>query len=216
MDFGSSLGAQPLTNVNISPPPVTVISNGIGLIYNQISDNEQAYEKNAEQLFKSLKLAVPAGTELVNINRAYKIYKEGPDENGFYAVRNPDGTLQRNATFKDVFWSALGMPTNPKVEGQELKSDMSKAKFDYSQRKKEILELYQNGLSLINAGHDAEGNKYVERANELISAGADDGLNLTPSGDDFDKYYIPANQRTYDALPASLKPKFAPRVFNGQ
>jgi hypothetical protein len=211
-DFSKSLGVNPMLNINMSPPPVTVITNGLGLIYNAISDNEQAYEKNAETLFKTLTLAIPGGVEGSNLLKFYKAYKNGPvGPDGTYAM--PDGSGRPNYySFKDLFWNALGMPTLQKTENQNLQKEMSADKFDYSQAKKEVLNLYQDGMSSINAGQD--GQKYLDRANELITEYAEKGIDLSPSDTDFNKFYIPATEQTWNSLNQSLKAKFAPRVFS--
>lgn len=211
-DFGPSLGLGPLGNLNFTPPPVSVIQNGMGLIYNQISDNEQAYEKNAEELFKSLRLAIPGGVEGANIIKAYKAYQNGPvGPGGTYAL--PDASGRPNYySFKDLFWGALGMPTLQKTENQNLQKEMASDKFDYSRAKKEVLHLYQDGMSSISAG-EASGQKYIDQANKLIEEYAQKGFDLSPSDDDFNKFYIPATEQSWQSLPEALKAKYAPRVF---
>ena len=211
-DFGRSLGTGPLGSLNFTPPPVTVIQNGLGLIYNHLSDNEQAYEQNGAALLKALRLAIPGGTEGANITAAYKAYQKGPvGPDGTYAM--PDSAGRPNYySFKDLFWNALGMPTLQKTENQNLQSEMSADKFNYSQAKKQVLNLYQDGMSSISAG-EPSGQKYLDQANELISQYAAKGMDLSPSSDDFNKFYIPATQQAWNSLPASLKAKYAPRVF---
>lgn len=212
-DFGKALGFGPLGSLNLTPPPITVIKNGLGLIYNNLADNEQAYEKNGEELFKALKLAIPGGVEGSNIQKFYQAYKAGPiGPDGTYAM--PDASGRPNYySFKDLFWNALGMPTLQKVENQNLQKEMSQDKFDYAQAKKEVLNLYQDGMSSISAG-ETSGQKYIDQANEIITQYAEKGIDLSPSDDDFNKFYIPATEQSWNSLPASLKAKYAPRVFS--
>lgn len=213
-DFSKSLGFSPLQNINLTPPPLTVIQNGLGLIYNSISDNEQAYEKNGDQLFKTLKLAIPGGVEGSNILKFYKSYQDGPiGPDGTYVTKDSSGR-PTYYNFRDLFWNAMGMPTLQKVENQNLMSEMSQDKFDVSQNKKEVVNLYQDGMSLISEGRQEQGQKYLDKANELINEFAEKGIDLSPSDTDFNKFYIPATEQTYNSLPESLKSKYAPRVFS--
>lgn len=213
-DFSKSLGVNPMLNINLTPPPLAVMQNGLGLIYNALGDNEQAYEKNGEELFKTLKLAIPGGVEGGNILKAYKSFKQGPiGPDGTY--NSPDSSGRPNYyNFRDLFWNALGMPTIQKTENQNLQKEMAADKFNYTQNKKEVLNLYQDGMSSINAGHPDVGQRSLDKANKLIEEGANNGLDLSPTDDDFNKFYIPATEQTYNYLPASLKAKFAPRVFS--
>lgn len=212
-DFSKSLTFGPLKSLNYSPPPAEVILNGVGLIYNHIAGNEQAYEKNGEALLKTLKLAIPGGVEGSNLKKAYEAYKNGPvGPNGTYAY--PDASGRPNYySFKDLFWNSLGMPTIQKTENQNLQREMTTDKFKYSQAKKEVLNLYQDGMSSISAG-ESSGQKYIDQANKMIEEYAQKGIDLSPSDDDFNKFYIPATEQTWNSLPAALKAKFAPRVFS--
>lgn len=217
IDFSNSFGLSAIKSLS-SPfieggsPVVKALNEGSQALYAWVDNNEEELQKHQDELMRQARLAIPGGLEGQNMLNFYNAWKEGPDENGEYAVKNSNGTLNYRAPFKDIFWGAMGFPATEKVANQNLQKDMAAEKFDYTRAKRKVIELYQDGLSSINAG-DSSGQKSIDEANALIEEYGQKGLNLSPSEGDFDKYYIPATERTYQALPAGLKAKFAPRVY---
>lgn len=193
-DFSKSFFLGPLGS--LSPAPLfKVASEGLTALSNWMNDNEEALEVNKDNLAKQLKLTYPAGVEAGNIQNFFKSYNAGPiGPGGTYPVYDLGGRLKYYGSFKDIFWQAMGMPTIEKTQVNELQKEMINAKFNYTQAKSKVLEYYQQ-------------EKY-DQANDLIQQY---GIKLSPA--DFDKYYIPLTQRTYDSLPATLKAQFAPKVY---
>jgi hypothetical protein len=193
-DFSKSFLLGPLASV--SPAPVIkLLTESVTALSNWMNDNEEALEKNKDNIANQLKLTYPAGVEIANVKNFFKSYDAGPvGPNGTYPVFDAGGRLKYYANFKDIFWQAMGMPTAEKTQVNQLQKEMINAKFNYTQAKAKALEYYQQ-------------EKY-DQANDLIQQY---GVKLSPA--DFDKYYIPLTQRTYDSLPPVLKAQFAPRVF---
>lgn len=192
-DFSRSFGLQPLTNLSLSPIAKTV-SSGLSAIYNFVQGNEQALEENLRVLSQEKKLAFPAGLEISNLKNMMKSLNAGPNNAGEYPVYRSDGSLYYYAPFRDIFWMGMGFPTIEKVRQADLQTRAKKEQRSYSNLKKQVLELYQEGR------YEEANNIMVENQIQISSA-------------DFMKYYIPLNQRTFQGLPASLKQKFINDVY---
>lgn len=218
IDFSKSFGINAIKSLT-SPlleggsPAVKFVNESSQALYSWVDQNDEELQKHQDELMRQARLAIPAGLEGVNALNAYKAWKEGPDSEGLYAIRNSNGTLNYMAPFKDVFWQSMGFPPVQKVENLDLQKSMSGDKFDYTRAKRKVIELYQDGLNLEEAQGPGAGKKYLDEATQLIEEYANKGLDLSPNQRDFDKYYIPATQRTYQALPEGLKAKFSPQVF---
>jgi len=166
------------------------------LVQNFRDRNDEEMQKNADNLAREVKsLGMPAGVQTNNWKDFWRSYSKGPvGPDGQYGVYDSRGKLKYWAPFKDIWWDMWGFASPLEKQYQETATEMRNARFDYSRAKKKILELYQQ--------------EKFDQANELIK---DYGVQLSPA--DFDAYYIPLNQRTFDSLPAILKPRFAPQVF---
>lgn len=166
--------------------------------------NAEAFQQNADNITRTLKsLGIPAGVEIQKWNNFLKSIKawEGTEKtspvrgpNNEYPVLDSRGRVLYFTTFDDIFWQAFGFPTNKKEEYLRQSQDIRNAKFDYTQIKSKVLQLYQQ-------------EKYDE-ANSLINQY---GIKISPS--DFDQYYIPFSDRTFRALPSALKAQFAPQLY---
>lgn len=229
IDFSSSFatleGANPLESLTrpivglTSPflqggaPATKFIFESQQALYDWVSQNEEDLQKHQDELMRQARLAIPGGLQGQNMLNFYKAWEAGPNEEGLYAVKNSNGTLNYYAPFKDVFWGAMGFPATEKVANRELQREMSGDKFDYTRAKRRVVELFQDGMALEEAKGPGAGAKYIEEATAIIEEYANKGLDVSPDERSFDKYYIPATERTYQALPDGLKAKFAPRVF---
>lgn len=193
-DFTRSIGLGPFS-ANLSP----AIKSGIDII-NAVNawkqGNAQDLNDSADSIGKTLKsLGMPAGVEIQKWNSFLQSYNKGPlGPNGQYGVYDQRGRLQYYTTFDDIFWQMWGFPTTQKEQFLKQSQDLRNASFDYSQTKQKVLELYQQ-------------EKYDE-ANALIN---EYGIKIGPS--DFDQYYIPFTDRTFNSLPSSLKGQFAPQLY---
>lgn len=156
-------------------------------------DNASLLEESKDALTRTLKtLGMPAGVEIQNIRRFWYSYNKGPQgPDGQYGIYDDRGRLRYYADFSELWSQLFGFPTVKKVSEAEKQKQMVNAQFEYSNVKKRVLEMYQR--------------EDYDKANELIS---EYGIQINSS--DFDQYYIPLTQRTWNALPASLKAKFLP------
>ncbi len=170
-----------------------------------LQGNDELIEENKEELARAVSsLLVPGGSQIENFKQFKKSYfpsKEGTVQtggpigpNGTYPVYDKAGRLKYYTDFKDLWGQLWGFKTKPEEEYNQTMREMRNAKFDYTQAKREVLELYQQ-------------ERYDE-ANAIIE---EFGINVGPN--DFDKYLIPAQERTFQSIPNSLKGKFAPKVF---
>ena len=193
-DFVQSTGYGPL-NFSFSP----LIKSSIDIL-NWVQawkqGNAETLNENKDSIMKTLKsLGIPAGVEIQkwkNFMRSYDNGPVGPD--GQYGVYDQRGRLQYYTTFDDIFWQAFGFPTSKKEQYNAQAQELRNAKFNYSQTKQKVLELYQQ--------------EKFDEANELIN---EHGIKITP--DDFDQYYIPFTDRTFKSLPNTLKAQFAPQLY---
>ena len=159
------------------------------------NDNREDFNKNKDAVIRTIKSTMPAGVLTQNVQRFWKSYNRGPNENGEYAVLNDKNEVRYYTDFADLFWGQLmGFPTTKKESESFLTTDIRNAQFDRTKTKQRILELFQQ--------------EKFDEASDLI---AQTGIKITPR--DLDDYYIPLNQRTFQSLPAELKAQFAPRVF---
>ncbi len=193
-DFTRSVGTGPF-NAQLSPFIKTSVDFVEGL-NNWKQGNAEALNENKDNIARTLKsLGVPAGVEIQKWNNFWQSYNKGPvGPDGQYGVFDQRGRLQYYTTFDDIFWQMFGFPTNKREEYLRQAQDLRNAKFDYGQVKSKVLELYQQ-------------EKYDE-ANNLIN---EYGIKISPG--DFDQYYIPFTDRTFQALPTSLKGQFAPQLY---
>ena len=194
MDFSKSVYAGPLQNVGPSPFIKTALN-----VYNMgqsfIQDNNEEFEKNKDEIVRTLKsLGMPAGVQIQNFRRFMFSYNKGVDSQGMYGVYDDRGRLRYKTTFSDIFGQMFGFPSIAREEQTNLQKEMMNAKFDRTEIKKKVLEMYQR--------------EEYDDANKLIEQY---GIQITPA--DMDQYYIPLTQRTFESLPAQLKAQFAPKVF---
>lgn len=175
-------------------------TNMLSAFFNQNSKDFNTYK---DSIVRSLKSAMPGGVELQNISRFWKAYNAGDqliksgkaDPNAPYPVLNDKGEVSYYDDFAGLFWGTLmGFPTEKKTNSSFLQTDMYNAQEDQSRAKQKIMELWQQ-----------------EKYDEATKMMADTGVKIGPG--DFDNYYVPLNIRTFQALPATLKAQFAPRVF---
>lgn len=191
------VGVDPL---NLSVPPFVKLTGEIGSFLDaHMKNDKQAINKAQDQIINEIKsLGVPVGVEAGRVQRFWKsisLSKKDKLPQGTWGIYDGHGKLTDTTDFANLFWGTLwGFPTSQNVNRQDVQQDMINAKYDYSQAKANVLELYRQ-------------EKYDE-ANKIIQ---EHGIQLTPS--DFDAYYIPLDQRTFQSLPASLKPQFAPKVY---
>lgn len=194
------VGADPL---NLSVPPfVKMFSELSSLINSHLQNDHKGINDAQDQILKEVKaLGVPLGVQTQRVNNFWRDISMSKKEKlpqGTYGIYDAHGKLTTTTDFANLFWGTLlGFPTKDNVERNDLQTDMTNAKYDYSQAKQDVLGLYRQ-------------EKYDE-ANQIIQ---DKGIVITPA--DFDAYYIPLTQRTYQSLPASLKPQFAPRVYQNK
>ena len=181
---------------SVTPAPAVQFGTELAqLITSLQNDDDQAYEEHKDAIIKQiLTMGIPAGLQGQRVMEFKKSVEKGPDAEGLYPIYSAGGKLKTKAPFKDVFWKAMGFPSARLVEEDNLNKEMISAKFNYSQAKRKVLELYQQ-------------EKY-DAANELI---AEHNISITPQ--DFQAYYIPTTRRTYNSLPAGLKARFADQVF---
>lgn len=192
-DFTKSLFLGPFNN--FYSPFVKTALDATNAFTAFMKNDKEEFNRNAESIVRTLRVAVPAGVEIQNVRKFMKSYEAGPDANGQYAVKNEQGEISYYTDFYGIFWGQLmGFPTEEKVENQNITQDIKNAQFDRTQTKQRVLELYQQ-------------EKYDE-ASELM---AESGIAITPK--DLDDYYIPYNERLFQSLPGQLKAQFAPRVY---
>ena len=193
-DISKWVGVNPLNPTE--SPFIQFGSDLMGLMQSFKEQNSEELNKHAEELSRTTKaLGRPAGVQIKNWNDFYRSVNRGPTgPDGQYGVYTESGKLKYYTDFNDIWWQMWGFPTVEEEADKQLQKDLRNAKFDYSQRKKDVLELYQR--------------EEYDKAAEMIS---EYGIQITPQ--DFDAYYIPLNQRTYESLPVTEKARFAPRVF---
>lgn len=198
IDFRDSFGLNPLKPQ--APPAIKAAQEFVGWAVARFEDNAEELEKHKDELARQITgLGIPTGVSLNDFNSfrksmvKYAKGDRGPNGEEF-AVLKRDGSVNYWTDFRDVWKQLWGFPTNQEVENRQLQTDIRNAKFDYSQKKKEALELLQR--------------EKFDEASELME---EFQINVGP--DDLDKFHIPFNQRTFETLPASLKARFAPRVF---
>lgn len=196
VDFSSSLGIGPAFP-QASPAMKTALEiyDGINAWRN---NNDQELDRNADLIVRrAIALNAPLGANIVAWNDFLRSYKKGQvGPNGEYGVYDSKGKLKSYATFSEIWWKAWGFPSANLNEQTTLQREIQNSKFNYSRLKQQALQLYQEGKN-------EEANAIVEKNN----------IAITPH--DFDQFYIPLNQRTFNSLPAALKAQFAPRVFPG-
>lgn len=167
-------------------------TNALSAFFN---GNKEDFNKNASSVVRTLESSLPGGVLAQNAKTFFRSYKEGPDQDGKYSVKDDSGDLRYKTDFSGLFWGQLmGFPTSQKVSESNLTQDMKNAQYDQTVAKQKILELMQQDK--------------MKEAGDII---AKTGIQITPK--DLDDYYIPLNQRTFQTLPAMLKARFAPQVF---
>lgn len=196
-DFRRSIGTGPL-DPSLSPAAKTAYDTLAGL--NAVWEgNDQALEDYKADIAKELFLGIPAGLEARRVNSFRKSYLAGPmGPNQTYPVYAASGKLLYYGTFKDIFWQALGFPTNEKEAQSKLRGDLRRAGFNASLQKKKVLQLWQQ-------------EKYDEAARLIEQS----GLVFDPDSfaNELEKSYIPMSQQLFNSLPDTLKPYFVERVF---
>lgn len=191
------IGADPL---NLSVPPfVKMGSELLNLLNAHFQNNAQDINKAEDNILKEIKsLGMPLGVQYQRISNFWKdvnLSRKDKLAPGTWGIYDAHGKITDQTDFANLVWGTLfGFPTAKNVERQNLQTDMVNAKYNLSQAKADVLELYRQGK--------------FDQANQIIQ---EKGITLTPG--DFDAYYIPLDQRTFQSLPASLKPQFAPRVY---
>lgn len=185
-NFENSFGLEPA--VPATAPAIKIGSELYGIMQSMKSGYESDINKNQAEIYRQLKaLGVPAGVQIQSFRDFNKSYEAGPiGPNGKFPVYAADGSLTRYADFSDLFWTMFGFPTNEKVENQEQATKMANQRAEYSNAKQQAVDYLQNGE--------------MEKAQELILQ-----YQLNISGADFEKYYVPKNQRTFQSLPAPVK-----------
>lgn len=183
----------------ISPsfaPAVRSAVDFVDMLNGMAKGNAEQTSDAKDSLARAVKtLAVPAGASINNVRDFFKSYSKGPTgPNGEYGVYDQRGRLQYYAPFSELWLRLWGFPTNQQQDTRNVMKEISNAQFDYTQAKQDVLELYQQER------YD-EANAIIEQHNIQLSPG------------DFDKYYIPLTQRTFQALPATLKAQFVPKVY---
>lgn len=182
----------------VSPTPAPFVQFAQefgGLISSWKDGSAETLEEHKDALIQQFKtMGRPAGLQIENWNNFWQSVKGGQRDDGQFPVYSRNGKLKYYAPFKDIWWKMWGFPSDAMSKDEKSLKDMRNAKFDYSQAKQKVLELWQQ-------------EKY-DQATDLIS---EYNVQLTPQ--DFNAFYIPQTQRSYQALPAALKANFAPQVF---
>lgn len=194
-DFQRNLSAGGMFG-NFWSPYVKTGIDAVNAFTQFFQGNKEEFNKNADSIVRTLKAgAVPGGIAIQNVEKFYKSYERGPNQDGKYAIMNQDGEVSYYTDFADLFWGQLmGFPTNAKEDASRLTKDIRNAQFDRKQQKAEIMQLMQQ-------------EKYDEAARLM----GEYGISVTPQ--DMDDYYIPLNERTFKSLPGPLKAQFAPQVY---
>ena len=192
--------------------PLVKFSQDVYGAFTQLIDgNQEEFEKHKDGLVRTVTaLGVPLGVEIRAIRDFKKSYEAGPiGPDGKYPDYSASGKLDRYATFPELWQKLWGFRPAGEVEERDLGRAMRGAKFQQSDAKKKALELMQKSLDE-NGAFDTESRSYKD-AVQLIEEN-----NIRITGNDFDAYYIPYNERLFKQLPASLKAQFAPRVYPQQ
>ena len=193
-DFTRSMFLGPFGNVY--SPFVQTAKNTIDALSAAVQDNREVFNENAEKIARTMQAAgMPAGVAIKNVQKFWRSYEKGVNADNLYPILDDKGEVRGYADFSDLFWGELmGFPTNQKESDSVLLKDIRNAQFDRTEMKQRIMEMFQK-----------------EQFDEAADLMAQSGINV--SAQDFDDYFIPLTQRTWQALPAQLKAQFAPRVF---
>lgn len=205
VDVSNSLGIR--TVVPGAAPLVKIVTEAWQAWSQFVDGNYVEMEKHRDELSRALKLGQPIGIQTDAVQSVLKSIDKGPiGPDGKYPVYSGSGKLNRWSTFQDLMKKILGFV--PSEEGQEKKKGqmMRTENFFLSRSKGKALELMQQSLQ-DDGTFDTSSAKYQD-ALELIEKNQ---IKIGP--EDFKAYYIPYNERLFNQLPASLKAKFAPRVF---
>lgn len=191
-DFSDTLSQKPLGYIS---PVLQLTGDFYDATMAWISDNKEEFNKNADNIARTLKNSQPAGVVRANASKFWKSYKAGADESGQYPLYDSYGKMIGSGDFTELFWGTLmGFPTVAKKAEQELHQDIN----NYKTNKAEI----QNEInSLLREGKYDEMEKLIEKTG------------IMPTNSAMQQSYIPRIQRDYQGLDPLGKAKFAPRVF---
>jgi len=202
MDFSRTLYMGPVLTTSFVAPIPQLAGNLASMIANAPflgvfggADNRQTFNDSKDKVVANLRANMPAGLQVRNIQRFWRSVERGPDENGQYAALDDKGQVKYYTDFSGIFTGELmGFPIDKKVRESQLNQQMINATTDLKEVKGRVMEMIQQ-----------------EKYDEASSLMSEFGIQVTPN--DFDNYYIPRTQRTFQLLQGSLKAQFAPRVF---
>jgi len=170
-------------------------------------DNTESLEKHKDEIVRTLNLGISLGIQANRVTDFTKSVKAGPiGPDGTYPDYGVSGKLSRYATLPELWAKLWGFTPTGQAQDTKTGNLMRGENFLLSQKKAKAMKLMQNSLDG-NDGFDVNSQSYKD-AIRLIE---ENQINIGPA--DFKAYYIPYNERLFNQLPASLKARFAPRVY---
>lgn len=197
----TGIDVRPWTGLNqIKPTASSVWQFGDNMIKAISSpDNVRTVNTAKDEILKQLtSVGIPGGVELnklYDFKRSLKLSKTDPTlKPGEFGVYTRDGKKIYNTDFHGIFVKMLGFPIKEDKENRDTTQAIFNAKDEKTRLKTQSMRLFREGDT------DAAVKIWTK-------------IGWSPKPSDFDAYFIPANQRYFQALPPEMQAEFLPRVY---